>query len=245
MNWADENTPSPDSRAASVDITYVEGMDDPSNWWYYNIEHDYFASKVVGDPLEDTRNPIDFSSYGKSYTPFAIQDMGDEDPDAMETYYPITMPSNINFTIELWYAASPNAQTCGIISLGSAYWDETNSWLEFSSWENYDTHVKTFHLRSWEDASIDFGEGITDSNWHHYAISCDGTNLYFFVDGVLGGTCILTEKDKTQIAAITQCYMQGFNWSCNKGRFAQIAFCPQCKWTSNFTPSTIAYRNAT
>ena len=31
LNWADENTPSPDSRAADVDITYVEGMDDPSD----------------------------------------------------------------------------------------------------------------------------------------------------------------------------------------------------------------------
>ena len=31
LNCADENTPSPDSRAADVDITYVEGMDDPSD----------------------------------------------------------------------------------------------------------------------------------------------------------------------------------------------------------------------
>lgn len=235
LNWVENIGPTP-SHGSSIATSYELGMDGGSEWTDISsnsYETDYFASKVEGDPLIDTRSPIDFSGYGISNgTPF-VEMKKVYDWTAYPSYA-ITMPSDVVFTLETWYAASQYELTRGdAISL--LYLEGENSRLNLLvvPVENriylqmYDYHIESFTL--------------ADTNYHHYAITCDGTDLRVFVDGTAVMTVTLEDYDKVQLALATSFVFYQMYMGPALGRFAQTALCNKCKWTANFTPPTTAY----
>ena len=235
LNWVENIGPTP-SHGSSIATSYELGMDGGSEWtdiWSNSYETDYFASKVEGDPLIDTRNPIDFSGYGiANGTPF-VEMKKVYDWTAYPSYA-ITMPSDVVFTLETWYAASQYELTRGdAISLLYLEGDNSRLNLIVVPAENrmylqmYDYHIESFTL--------------ADTNYHHYAITCDGTDLRVFVDGTAVMTVALEDYDKAQLALATSFVFYQMYMGPALGRFAQTALCNKCKWTENFTPPTTAY----
>ena len=235
LNWVENIGPTP-SHGSAIATSYVPGMDGSDEWtdiWSNSYETDYFASKVEGDPLIDTRSPIDFSGYGiANGTPF-VEMKKVYDWTAYPSYA-ITMPSDVVFTLETWYAASQYELTRGdAISLLYLDGDSSRLNLHVVPVENrmylrmYDYHIESFTL--------------ADTNYHHYAITCDGTDLRVFVDGTAVMTVALEDYDKAQLALATSFVFYQMYMGPALGRFAQTALCNKCKWTENFTPPTTAY----
>ena len=235
LNWVENIGPTP-SHGSAIATSYVPGMDGSDEWtdiWSNSYETDYFASKVEGDPLIDTRNPIDFSGYGiANGTPF-VEMKKVYDWTAYPSYA-ITMPSDVVFTLETWYAASQYELTRGdAISLLYLEGDSSRLNLHVVPVENriylqmYDYHIESFTL--------------ADTNYHHYAITCDGTDLRVFVDGTAVMTVALEDYDKAQLSLATSFVFYQMYMGPALGRFAQTALCNKCKWTENFTPPTTAY----
>ena len=94
--------------------------------------------------------------------------------------------------------------------------------------------------------------------WHHYAISKDDNNLYFFIDGhkvfemALSTNLELTTSDAEFSGTLSEFLtalqpkvllkpMQMGTERMYDGNYAQLALCNGCKWSSDFTPPTEAY----
>jgi len=60
----------------------------------------------------------------------------------------------------------------------------TTFWLEFQSSTSRLRHLLTYDNLGTPTQSNLFGPNITDSNWHHYAATYDGSTHTLFVDGV-------------------------------------------------------------
>lgn len=234
LNWVRNIAPTP-LNPSNIASSYVPGMDGTEAWTDMPpscYETDYFASHVDGDPLVDTRSPIDFSGYGVTDgTPF-IELKGVYDP-ALYTSFAVTMPQDRVFTLEGWYAASAwELQDSVIIPLLTLHGEPALVTLFLVPQEGR----IYLNMYGTNFASL----SIADTDYHHYAITCDGTSMRVFVDGTLVITENLGDLDKYMISHVDSFV---FDPSMGRilGRFAQIAFSPKCKWTSNFTPSTTAY----
>lgn len=235
LNWVENIGPTP-SHGSAIATSYELGMDGGSEWTDISsnsYETDYFASKVEGDPLIDTRSPIDFSGYGiANGTPF-VEMKKVYDWTAYPSYA-ITMPSDVVFTLETWYAASQYELTRGdAISL--LYLEGENSRLNLHVVPGENRmylQMNDYHIESFT---------LADTNYHHYAITCDGTDLRVFVDGTAVMTVTLEDYDKAQLALATSFVFHQMYMGPALGRFAQTALCNKCKWTANFTPPTTAY----
>lgn len=234
LNWVRNIAPTP-LNPSNIASSYVPGMDGTEAWTDMPpscYETDYFASHVDGDPLVDTRSPIDFSGYGVTDgTPF-VELKGVYDP-SLYTSFAVTMPPDRVFTLEGWYAASRwELQDSVIIPLLTLQGEPALVTLFFVPSEGR-IYLK---MSGTNFASL----SIADTDYHHYAITCDGTSMRVFVDGTLVITETLGDLDKDMISYVDSFV---FDQSMGRilGRFAQIAFSPKCKWTENFTPPTTAY----
>lgn len=234
LNWVRNIAPTP-LNPSNIASSYVPGMDGTEAWTDMPpscYETDYFASHVDGDHLVDTRSPIDFSGYGVTDgTPF-VELKGVYDP-SLYTSFAVTMPPDRVFTLEGWYAASGwELQDSVIIPLLTLQGEPALVTLFLVPSEGR-IYLKMFGTNF---ASL----SIADTDYHHYAITCDGTSMRVFVDGTLVITETLGDLDKDMISYVDSFV---FDQSMGRilGRFAQIAFSPKCKWTANFTPSTTAY----
>lgn len=96
------------------------------------------------------------------------------------------------------------------------------------------------------------------TDWHHYAISIDTTNLYAFVDGKRYTTVPLsttytdnggTTKTLSEWIGLMPSQVCVSSWVNSgqagdnglEGLWAQLAVCKACKWTTDFTVPTEAY----
>jgi len=123
--------------------------------------------------------------------------------------------------------------------------------------ESYVSHITNgdnrWELRHIHGTGIDFlvrnsavtevsltGSEITDTNWHHVAITKSGTTWRLFLDGNIEATSVDadTDADYTGILAIgARGGGEFFDGNIDEPRISDIA-----RWTSNFTPnSTLQY----
>lgn len=254
LNWVNNVGPTPIWSGYGSDwkvlTEYIQGMNDSSQdwdqqgWGYNAFETGYFASTTVGDRLSDTRNPVDFSSYGvQGSTPFGLVSWYNAYDDYTSYYENVFSTANDGkFTIDFWYAMSTdevsgNAGTSYLCQLNNSNGD----FLLFQA--TYSSGNVNFNLNiNGHDISFSCTQSSIGTIWHHYAITSDGDKIYMFVDGNVQAEAGLTASDKTYLASITNYVFctQG-NGDCPHGRFAQIAICSDCKWTTDFTPPTTAY----
>ena len=90
--------------------------------------------------------------------------------------------------------------------------------------------------------------GFSTLSWHHYALTRDGNNIYFFVDGVLQTTIVSTYPlySSNQIA-IGGLFNQNATdptgvMASGYGDAVQDLYVAEtCKWTSSFDPENIVY----
>jgi hypothetical protein len=128
---------------------------------------------------------------------------------------------------------------------------------------DYNGEGIVFYLTPEEIGTL-FGETIEFSDWlkdwHHYAISVDSSNMYFFIDGKKAGQRALAdnvtiESHDAEPVSITHTLgeflamtsdalvIEGYNYNQESwdGGIAQVAVCDSCKWTADFEVPTVAY----
>ena len=259
LNWVDNVGPEPIWSGAGNDwkvlTEFIEGMDNPESDWDQQsssnkYEFNYYNSTTVGDRLSDTRNPIDFTSYGiTGSTPFGLVTWYKAYDDYVFSYENVFSTANDGkFTVEFWYAMSPEeigtdySPTSYLCQLSNDNWDN----VFFKA--NHDTYGDEdyFELDFSSTISIPYTKSEIGTSWHHYAITSDGDKIYVFIDGIKKAEETLTTADKTYLEGIKHyTYSTQGSGYVLWGRLSQIAICDECKWTSNFTVPTVAYRNST
>lgn len=114
------------------------------------------------------------------------------------------------------------------------------------------------------DPGVSYSMQKWAARWHHYALSIDTDNMYMFVDGSLKATTSLDMQlsfnylnasmqqatyNKTlreflseiDLSTISVKCVANSDGSVFDARFAQVAVCQACKWTSDFVIPTEAY----
>lgn len=245
LNWVNNIGPTPEFIGYGSDwrvlTEFVEGMNDPNNSDWSEYDTGNFVSTTPGDRLSDPRNPIDFTSYGiTGSTPFGIVSWYNAYDDFVYRYSNALNVNDGKFTIETWFALSPSASSSGTSYLFVLQGDHENfSYFILEMSHNDDKFIFNGALGNIE---VPYDISSLGSGWHHYAISSDGDKFYFFVDGEKVYEVTLDANTKAELANLTdyEFNTEGIG-AIPFGRFAQIAICSECKWTSNFTPSTTAY----
>lgn len=229
-------------------------------------ETSYFGSDSPSSILLDNRCPVDFSSKGVSgNTPFGICALDDD--YSYHHRYTSVIPANSVFTYELWYAAATgdyqDSQSPAYPALGAFQVSGSRGYFQLSlevaetsgdtGAEYFSVNVKMAEFDQDVDSKVlEKKFYVTEETydtvqasfkqWHHYAVTCDGTNLRLFFDGELAGT-YNNSNLPSLIGGADLVFWPGFNEIPSYGRFAQIAVCDECKWTSDFTVPTVAYTN--
>ncbi len=89
---------------------------------------------------------------------------------------------------------------------------------------------------------------LSTGTWYHVAVTCDTTNLYIFLDGILGSTTTVQSnvgrgiKEKFYVGTLNRfpsfaAHPHSINGYIDQFRFSEGTV----RWTSNFTPQTTLY----
>ena len=273
-----------------------EWWDNYSDIWRNNYKQN-LVDDTIGAKLIDTRKPIDFSKYNiTTGTPYAIYN-GDDDSTVTSLNFDLneTAFNPLNITLETWAFCRSDSYyyTSGmesLISIGSSQERKNGAWTDsfqlvivvdangndeeglsvavaFNGIQG--NYMDLFGVYEEEGDFLNTGKPFDRwlCDWHHYALSVDGTNIYFHIDGKLVGQKSLSDTITFEYSVwnpSTQKYedqtyegtLEGFvsqipkwvqiggrNWneaSLNAG-FAQLAVTDSCKWTTDFEVPTVAY----
>ena len=115
----------------------------------------------------------------------------------------ITVPDNdlidnSSFTLECFTRLTQPAGGYG------SYIDKSNTGGSSSGWQ-FDTRKDHYQSRTrWDSAGAQTitGSSVDDANWHHYAVTFDGTNVRFYVDYIEEGSFTLNGT-AAEVAAAT------------------------------------------
>lgn len=100
-----------------------------------------------------------------------------------------------------------------------------------------ETYVSTFN--------VTMPSGFDSTQWHHYAITRSGTDIYVFVDGEI----IFTATSSYELLWASQCSIGGYYATVGQtlpqssygSSFDDVYIAESCKWTANFDPAEITY----
>ena len=131
------------------------------------------------------------------------------------------------WTIDFWATATSSSTLNGFFGTVNALNNITGQWISVS-WNSgnpminfyYNDHVVNLNLQL--------------NTRHHYALTYDGTNVYFFVDGVLGKTLTLP----VQLGGDFVIGARPFKDSAFNGTIDHFRILTGALWTENFTPPT-------
>lgn len=254
-------SPAPDTSYPSAWTTTVPQMaptpSDPSvsdweiGYWPEEYDHTNLLSSTAGERFVDTRTPVDFSDLGvEGGTPFALKSsLGDYEGGFMYGPFSTLKAGTDGFTMECWYA-NPTVEFTiyGPNALMYLQSQDGNDVMQFTVHPNLNGKMRVQLIDgSWNetipDIEVDVSNSPDDGSWHHYAVTCDGTKLYVFFDGTKVGDITLTTAQKAWLDGLVMLRVASNNMNDvpDYGRFAQVAFTSECKWTADFTPSDKAY----
>lgn len=142
---------------------------------------------------------------------------------------PLQFSGSSTMTLEFWFKAStPPGSLKVVIGARSIFSIDTDSSGQFL----YDGASRS-------------ATAICDGAWHALAMSYDGTNSYFFVDGVLGST--VTGNPFGVDAGAPETVGTGFNnstsfdMSCS---IDELCISNICQYTTNYTPAVAPFANS-
>jgi hypothetical protein len=152
-------------------------------------------------------------------------------------YANVSLPQE--FTIETWY-------------LNTDYY---NSSVKFLSLYSASLDKKLEVAASWNNATFAGTQIYSNWNaytplksWNHVALTCDGTNLYIFANGVKVGTVVIANVSglaeflaSTLELRFNEAYVYNNTTYHNATWYAQIAVCKSCKWTADYKRPYISY----
>lgn len=153
------------------------------------------------------------------------------------SYLKLVMPNTTTKTIEFWYYdmstdtyPTPFSTTVGSVADRGSY-IHTSSPMYMCVTNNATQYLAT-------------STQPTKNAWHHFAYCNDGTNHYFFIDGVLKGTI-----NQSIFNAISHIFLgAAFIGSGTaaaatyfRGYIDELRISDSCRWTSAFTVPTVAY----
>ena len=186
----------------------------------------------------DMTKRFDFSQYGIALgrLPFGYLDISSNNVKGA-AYANVSLPQE--FTIEAWYLNTDSYDSyVKFLNLYSATLDKK---LEVSAnWKNATFAGTTIYSNV---------NAYTPLNsWNHVAITCDGTNLYIFVNGTKVGTVVIADVTglaeflaSTLELRFNEAYIYNNNTYHNATWYAQIAVCKSCKWTADFKKPYISF----
>lgn len=135
--------------------------------------------------------------------------------------------SALNTTIEYWQRLQGNATTVVAVGNGSGQWAGT---------QGSTAHSEFYGLSQTGTTNIN------DGNWHHIAITNDGSTVKLWVDGGVEASTSTTNTSAPWGGVygfgIGMYGTSGFNW---KGGLDEVRVSSVVRYTSTFTPPTAAF----
>lgn len=221
-----------------------------SNWSDTNL-----VSTTAGSQLLYTEAGFDFSKYGLTtgQIPFGFIN-ADWEWHMGAGYRDITLPTE--FTYEVWFNNPNNDWEGTFTAFYKENWDalkivmdDERTYIMFGdtifSVDRYEPQGGGYIYEP-DQATYEKAFPLSAGQWHHFALSCDGTNLYVFIDGKLLGNIVianingLAEFLTTAMKEI-DVVVDDFDRGQSCVYLAQLALCDSCKWTSDFELPKEAY----
>lgn len=146
-----------------------------------------------------------------------------------------------DFTIDFWAKKAALGATTHLVG----QWEGGNNKMLSTRIINTNVFDMEYRTNGGTNATATSTFTLADTNWHHYAIVRDGTILRFFVDGVARGTVSfsgITLNNASRVWHISSFSdgSQAMNGHIDEVRISKgIA-----RWTTAFTPPTVAYFEA-
>ena len=147
-----------------------------------------------------------------------------------------------DFTIEFW--ARFNNTTTATQGFVEQYVDSSNRWGFWMNAANIQFHA---YMGGTTRAYYTFAHGLSTGTWYHIALVRSGTNVYIFVNGVaqtLTVTNAIGTNSLTDLASALSVGRSYYDaaWKYLNGWMDEFRFTKGvARWTSNFTPPTLAY----
>lgn len=139
-----------------------------------------------------------------------------------------------DFTVDCWVRIN------NVSTDGQMIWDNGGGGVDGIrlQWRNSGTYQVTI-----KNTDFNFTYAATSGTWHHVAVTRNGSNLRFFVNGNQIGT---TQTDSSDLSSLTS----GFNIAADINGVTRLSghidefrvVKGVAVWTSNFTPSASAYQ---
>ena len=171
-----------------------------------------------------------------------------EKPDTTGKYLTIANSSDFafgsgDFCIDLWMRTNYFGATAHIMSYASS--DSTFAWkfyINGSSQIQFDWYSSTNQLKQFTTSAT----GLTDNNWHHYAMIRSGNNGFFAVDGTLGTPVDLTGLSQRDSGSYIMTIGSNYTHThANYYGFDELRVSKgAARWSTNFTPPTAEYSAA-
>ncbi|MEW6403834.1 MAG: LamG-like jellyroll fold domain-containing protein, partial [Chloroflexota bacterium] len=146
-----------------------------------------------------------------------------------------------NFTVDFWFRKNANNVVMGAFGQWGGTGISDLSMYLYPSWNTSNVPGARVAVGT-TYYDVVGTSGITDSNWHHFALVRDGGSLTLYVDGVLVSTVAMSGSINNVTAAPTVGRPGTYNSQYMNGWIDEFRFSKGvARWTSNFTPPTVSY----
>jgi hypothetical protein len=151
-----------------------------------------------------------------------------------------------DFTIDFWMQSGYFGSSAWVMSYANGTGDSNYAWKFYIAGEGGPIRFKWYSSTNVARDFINDATGLTDSNFHHYAVIRNGNSGYFAIDGVLGAPTDLTGYSQRDAGNYVMTIGTNYSHShANYYGFDELRVSKGiARWTSNFTPPTAEYSSA-
>jgi hypothetical protein len=249
-------TPISEADYSDFNNTYPSDKSAIGYGWSDSWSDTNLVSTTAGTQLLYSEARFDFSKYGLTtgQLPFGYTNVNGSWYMGAG-YRDITLPTE--FTYEVWFNSPANDWEGTFIAFFKENWDALKIVLSDAQMsimfddtifevDRYKPSGSSDYAYEPDQETFEKAFPIIAGSWYHFALSCDGTNLYVFINGNLLGTIVianvngLAEFLATAMKEI-DVVVDDFDRGQSCVYLAQLALCDSCKWTADFTVPTVAY----
>ena len=151
-----------------------------------------------------------------------------------------------DFTIDFWMRSGYSGSGADVMSYANGTGDGSYAWKFYMAGEGGPIRFRWYSSTNTTKYFVNDATGLTNNEFHHYAVIRSGNSGYFAIDGVLGVATDLTGLSQRDVG--TYIMTIGTNYShthANYYGFDELRVSKGiARWTSNFTPPTSEYSEA-
>ncbi|MEA3500748.1 MAG: LamG-like jellyroll fold domain-containing protein [Candidatus Marinimicrobia bacterium] len=166
------------NNAPILNISFIAGEEDEGNgdesaglvsFWNFNEN----SGSVAKDSVGDNNGVIYGASWTTGINGSALEFFGKGERLEVDNSNSLNIDGN-QITLSTWFKLSEIKNAGGLIFKNSQYFLKINNQGKISF---------VLYIPSWSEISTDWGDRITDTNWHHVAGVYDGVEMKIYLDG--------------------------------------------------------------